>query len=215
MAAGVLSGGIRAGGMEESLETARRVKPVVEAHGLTYVISQCISGGPLTDMMFIGMWSESLTSLGTKLDTLGKDPNWLSIRKDLQNSPLRQTIGTRVMTDIPGLEASIPDFSPGTVYSATTYVPAPNQMTTLTKYFADSVELLGQSGFQARVRRALYSGASPSYQITVFYQGGLAEVLGNWESSILTDPQWQALVQRNREAGIQQTSQLLARILSV
>jgi hypothetical protein len=212
MAAGVVTLATpRAEGIEEMLDRQRRTKPIVESHGARYTVLSCISGGTMTGMTAIGIWGESLTALGKSLDSLGQDPAWLGIRTELAKNPPGQTLGTRIMADVAGFDTSMPEHTAGMVMGYTTWMPGPNQTASLMGYFTDAVELFRKAGFPARVRRALYSGAPVSYQLASFYKGGIGEALANWDSNVLSDPQWQALVRRNHEAGIVQSSQSMFR----
>jgi hypothetical protein len=197
--------------MEEMLERQRQLKPIVESHGARHTLLNCISGGTMTGMMAVGVWGESLTALGKSLDTLGQDPAWLGFRKALADTPMQQSLGTRIMADVPGFEAAVPEHRPGMVMGVTTYTPGPGLSAPLMKYFTDVVKLFDKAGIPTRVRRALYSGAPLSYQLLAFYEGGMGQSLAFWDSTVLTDPKWQALVRRNHEAGIVQSSSAMLR----
>jgi hypothetical protein len=212
MAAGVVTlVSPRPGGMEETMDRARRMKRVIEAHGGRFTLLNCLSGGTMTGMMATGIWRESLTALGQTLDPLGQDPAWLKLRAEMQSSPPQATLGSRIFADVAGFDASMTEHPPGQVMSVTSYTPAPGQLAALMKYFAETAELLNKVGIPVRVRRALYSGAPVSYQFSAFYKGGIGEALAFWDSTVLTDPEWQALVQRQHAGGISQNSSALMR----
>jgi hypothetical protein len=201
----------RPGGMEETLDRQRRIKPIIEAHGGRYTVLNCISGGTMTGMLATGIWGTSLTALGKTLDTLGQDPAWQAIRTELLNYAPQATLGTRVMADVPGFEDSLPEHTSGMVVAVTSYTPGPGQTAALMQNLTETTELLTKAGVPARVRRLLYSGAPVSYQLTGFYKGGIGEALAFWDSTVLVDPEWQELVRRNHAAGITQTSSALMR----
>jgi hypothetical protein len=197
--------------MDEMLDRARRMKPVIEAHGGRYTLLNCLSGGTMTGMMASGIWGESLTALGKMLDEYPQDPAWAKLRTELQNSSPQATLGTKVMADVHGFAASLPEHTPGMVVGITTFSPTPGQTPALMQYFTDVVKLFDKAGIPTRVRRALYSGAPVSYQLTAFYKGGIGQALALWDSTVLTDPEWQGLIRRNHEAGIAHSSSVMMR----